>query len=233
MENGTVWSNSSESSDDSSSPALAHHTQRLSASNMLQPSLTTQLSFTPHKSSASTPSLSSNQEEDETEASEVFSQIDTVPNGHLQTSCSHSHTGEINSDCNVTDRASVQSTDLSETSADLSCSCPDVSSVALESLMERTDAPECGGQQVCISADEVKEDPSEDSTEQTEAETEDKTTEEHKQPHEAIQELKQPEELPTVSFLIFILYCCAFNTIMTIYSMNMFIFSTGALPYFF
>ncbi|CAK6954877.1 rho family-interacting cell polarization regulator 1-like [Scomber scombrus] len=197
MENGTVWSNSSESSDDSSSPALAHHTQRLSASNMLQPSLATQLSFTPHKSSASTPSLSSNQEEDETEANETFSQIDSVPNGHLQTSCSHSHTGESSSDCNVTDRASVQSVDLSETSVDLSCSCPDVSSVAPVLLVERTDAPECGSQQVCISAEEVKDDPSEDSTEQTEVETEDKTTVE---PHEAVQELKQSEEPPTAPF---------------------------------
>ncbi|TMS12833.1 Rho family-interacting cell polarization regulator 1 [Larimichthys crocea] len=45
MENGTVWSNSSESSDDSSSPALAHHAQRLTASNLLQTTLTTPLSF--------------------------------------------------------------------------------------------------------------------------------------------------------------------------------------------
>lgn len=200
LENGTVWSNSSESSDDSSSPALAHHAQRLSASNMLQTTLTTQLSLTPHKSSASTPSLSSNQEEDETEANEAFSQIDAVPNGHLQTSCSHSHTGESSPDCHVTDRASVQSADLSETSADLSCSCPDVSSEPPVLLVERTDAPECGGQQVCISADEVKDDPSEDLTEQAEAETEDKTTEAHTQPHESVQELKQPEEPPMVPF---------------------------------
>ena len=117
MENGTVWSNSSESSDDSSSPALAPHTQRLTASNRLQTTLTSQLAFTPHKSSASTPSLSSNQEEEEeeeTEAAEVFSQTEPVLNGHLQSSCS-------------TDRLSVQSAELSDTSADLSCSCPDVS----------------------------------------------------------------------------------------------------------
>ncbi|XP_078105606.1 rho family-interacting cell polarization regulator 1-like [Sander vitreus] len=152
MENGTVWSNSSESSDDSSSPALAHPAQRLTASNMLQTTLTTQLSFTPHKSSASTPSLSSNQEEDETEAGEVFCQTDVVLNGHLQTSCSHSP------DCTVTDRASVKSADLSETSADLSCSCPDVSSVPPVSLMETMDLSESGVPQVCISAVEVKDD---------------------------------------------------------------------------
>lgn len=126
MENGTVWSNSSESSDDSSSPALAHHAQRLTASNVLQTPLGAQLSFTQHKSSTSTPSLSSNQEEDETEAAEVFTQADAVPNGHLQTSCSH--ISESSTDCTATDRASVQSADLSDTSADLSCSCPDVSS---------------------------------------------------------------------------------------------------------
>lgn len=133
MENGTVWSNSSESSDDSSSPALAHHAQRLTASNMLQTTLTSQLSFTPHKSSASTPSLSSNQEEDETEAGEVFSQADPVPNGHLQTSCPH--VGDRSTDCASADRVSVQSGDLSDTSADLSCSCPDVCCVPPGSLM--------------------------------------------------------------------------------------------------
>lgn len=207
MENGTVWSNSSESSDDSSSPALAHHAQRLTASSMLQTTLTTQLSFTPHKSSASTPSLSSNQEEDETEAGEVFSQTEAVPNGHLQTSCSHSP------DCTATDRVSVQSADLSETSADLSCSCPDVSSVPAVSLMETQDSSDSGVPQVCISVEEVKDDASEDSSVQagqTEAETEDSTTEagegrqveaseEHSE-HQSILESKQPEDAPTVPF---------------------------------
>lgn len=200
MENGTVWSNSSESSDDSSSPALAHHTQRLTASNMLQTTLTTQLSFTPHKSSASTPSLSSNQEEDETEAGEVFTQTDTVPNGHLQTSCSHSLVGGSSPDCTATDRASVQSEDLSETSADRSSSCPDVSSVPPVLLVENAD----------VSAEVVKDHPPEDSsvkTEQTEAETETNTAEaaeghqvEQSQPPQSVQELKEPEDAPTVPF---------------------------------
>lgn len=203
MENGTVWSNSSESSDDSSSPALAHHAQRLTASNLLQTTLTTPLSFTPHKSSASTPSLSSNQEEDETEAGEVFSQTDVVPNGHLlQTSCSHSHTGESSPDCTVTDRASVQSADLSETSADLSCSCPDVSSVPPVSLMEEPDLCVSTAPKVCVSAEEVKGDASEDSSDQAKAEAEDSTTEaEHqgKETHQSIQEPIQLEGTPTVS----------------------------------
>ncbi|XP_035855346.1 rho family-interacting cell polarization regulator 1-like isoform X1 [Sander lucioperca] len=208
MENGTVWSNSSESSDDSSSPALAHPAQRLTASNMLQTTLTTQLSFTPHKSSASTPSLSSNQEEDETEAGEVFCQTDAVLNGHLQTSCSHSP------DCTVTDRASVKSADLSETSADLSCSCPDVSSVPPVSLMETLDLSESGVPQVCISAVEVKDDACEDlsvQAGQTEAEIEDNITEagegrqveaseKRSEPYQSVQESKQLEATPTVPF---------------------------------
>ncbi|XP_075966189.1 rho family-interacting cell polarization regulator 1-like [Anarhichas minor] len=207
MENGTVWSNSSESSDDSSSPALAHHAQRLAASNMLQTTLPPQLSFTPHKSSASTPSLSSNQEEDETEAGEIFTQADAVPNGHLQTSCSHSP------DCTVIDRVSVQSADLSESSADLSCSCPDVSSVPPVSLIEAQDLSESGVPQVCISVEEEK-DASEDlsvKVGQTEAETEDSTTgagegrqveasEKRREPHQSVQESKPAEDALTVSF---------------------------------
>lgn len=136
VENGTVWSNSSESSDDSSSPALAHPTQRLTASNLLQTTLTNQLSLSPHKSSASTPSLSSNQEEEETEAPEVFCLNDSVPNGHLQTTPS---------DCKVSDRASLQSADLSETSLDLCCSCPDVSESPVP-LVESSSEVQCDQQ---------------------------------------------------------------------------------------
>ncbi|XP_047436170.1 rho family-interacting cell polarization regulator 1-like isoform X1 [Mugil cephalus] len=201
MENGTVWSNSSESSDDSSSPALAHHTQRLTASNMLHTTLTTQLPFTPHKSSASTPSLSSNQEEDETETGEVFPQADAVPNGHLQTSCSRSLVGGSSPDCTATDRASVQSEDLSEASVDLSCSCPDVSAVP---------PPALPAEAANVSAEGVKDAPPEDSSlraEQTEAETEDSAVEaaegrpgERRQPHESVLESKQPEDTPVVPF---------------------------------
>ncbi|XP_060895061.1 rho family-interacting cell polarization regulator 2-like [Labrus mixtus] len=209
MENGTVWSNSSESSDDSSSPALAHHAQRLTASNMLPTTLTSQLSLTPHRSSASTPSLSSNQEEDETERGEVFSQTDAVPNGHLQT-----HAEQRSADCSVTDRASVQSADVSESSADLSCSCPDVSSVAPVSLAETTNVSESGVPQVCVSAEEVKDDAPEQSSErarQTEAEDDTteaageehhqaETSEKHSEPHPSIQKSEQPEDASTVPF---------------------------------
>lgn len=211
MENGTVWSNSSESSDDSSSPALAHHAQRLTASNVLQTTLTSPLSLTPHKSSASTPSLSSNQEEDETEASEVFTHRDAVPNGHLQTSCSHGHGSESIPDCTVTDRASVQSAELSETSADLSCSCPDVSSSEHPVSSEETAAcrvSESSIPQVHVSTEDIKEGPREDSSAQAAAETEDSTTEKggsHQgEMSEKLQELKQAEDVPTVSGAAFL-----------------------------
>ncbi|KAM8895114.1 rho family-interacting cell polarization regulator 1-like isoform 1-T2 [Spinachia spinachia] len=208
MENGTVWSNSSESSDDSSSPALAHHAHRLTASNMPQTNLTPQLSFTPHKSSASTPSLSSNQEEDETEAGEVFAQADAVSNGLLQTSCSHSP------DCSVTDRVSVQSADLSADCSSLSCSCPDVSPVPAVSLIDAQDLSESGVPQVCILAVEKRDDSSEDLSVKagpTEAETEESASgaaegrrvealEKRGDPHQSVQESKPAEEPLTVSF---------------------------------
>uniref|UniRef100_A0A1A7WL02 Family with sequence similarity 65, member A n=1 Tax=Iconisemion striatum TaxID=60296 RepID=A0A1A7WL02_9TELE len=179
MENGTVWSNSSESSDDSSSPALAHHTQRLTASNLLQTAPTTQLSLAPSKSSVSTPSLSSNQEEDETEGGDVFTQTEAVPNGHLQTSCSHSPAAESSSDCAGTDGASVQSEDTSESP------CPDRTVAAVGLLADESSAED----------------------QQTEAETEGETTDaadghqdEQNKSYQSVQESKQTENVPTVSF---------------------------------
>ncbi|XP_034536459.1 rho family-interacting cell polarization regulator 2-like [Notolabrus celidotus] len=204
MENGTVWSNSSESSDDSSSPALAHHAQRLAASNLLP---TSQLSLTQHKSSASTPSLSSNQEEEETESGEVFSQTDAVPNGHLQT-----HTEQRSAaDCTVTNRASVQSADVSETSAELSAV---VSSVAPVTRAEAAHVCESGVSQVGVSAAGVKDDAPEDSKEQAgQTEAEDHitkaagegktdTSQAHSELNPPVQESQKPQDAPTVPFPI-------------------------------
>lgn len=172
MENGTVWSNSSESSDDSSSPALAH--QRLTASNALQTAPTAQLSLAPHKSSVSTPSLSSNQEEDESEGGDVFTQAEAVANGHLQTSCS---------DCAATDGTSAQSEDTSE------ASCPDGTSGAPAPLVE-------DGASAADAQDEPCEESSADD-QQAEAEAADQ--EEPNKLYQSVQELKPPEEAPTVS----------------------------------
>ncbi|CAL8359611.1 unnamed protein product, partial [Gadus morhua 'NCC'] len=99
-DNGTLWSNSSESSDDSSSPALGGHAHRLAgASPALQATPPRQLSFAPRQPSTSTPSLSSNQGEDEPEEAGPeagFTQMlgarsFSVPNGHLQSSKSDPH----------------------------------------------------------------------------------------------------------------------------------------------
>ncbi|TNN87468.1 Protein FAM65A [Liparis tanakae] len=208
-ENGTVWSNSSESSDDSSSPALAHHAQRLTASNMPHSTLPAQPSFTPHKpSAASTPSLSSNREEREAEAGEVFTPADAVPNGHLLTSCSHSP------DRTLTDRAPVPPADLSGSSADPSCSRPDVSSAPPASLTEAKDLSERGVPRVCVPAKEGKEDACEDSAVKagrTDGQTRDGTaaagggrqveaSEDHRGPLQSVQEAKPPAEAPAVSF---------------------------------
>ncbi|XP_061521392.1 rho family-interacting cell polarization regulator 1 isoform X2 [Phycodurus eques] len=175
LDNGTVWSNSSESSDDSSSPALAHHAQRLSASNVLQTAVPA-----PHKSSASTPSLSSNQEEDESEAGEVFSPRDSVHNGH-PTSCSRSRVGETGPECTVTDRLSVQAAELLGTSAERSRSCADVSSTVAESL-ERTED--------CLAKDSP-----EDLTLRTTA-----GTTEAEGPRQPAHHLKHSDGAPTVPF---------------------------------
>ncbi|XP_029935427.1 rho family-interacting cell polarization regulator 1-like isoform X2 [Myripristis murdjan] len=218
LENGTVWSNSSESSDDSSSPALAHHTQRLTASNTLQTTPTAQLSFTPHQPSTSTPSLSSNQEEDEPDAAEAFGPIDSgkfpVPNGHLQSASSDSHIGDVSQDCTVTDAASARSADLSETSDNLSCSDLDVSSqrpVMLAGRPQGLDLPDSGEPEVCVSAQEGNDDRPKESAlkaEPCEAAPEDSTTEtgadgeaardqgcpeEHSHPHHSTP-VKHPED---------------------------------------
>lgn len=140
---------------------------------MLPTTLTAQLPLTPRKSSASTPSLSSNQEEDETEAGETFSQADAVPNGHLRNPCSR-QADESGPDSSGTDRASVRSADLSEASVELSCSCSDVSSSAApESLLERTEASDC--------------DASHTPADRPETETPDRLTLEEVQPPEDVQ----------------------------------------------
>ncbi|KAM4630078.1 rho family-interacting cell polarization regulator 1-like [Polymixia lowei] len=218
LDNGTVWSNSSESSDDSSSPAMGHHAQRLMASHTLQTTPMSQLSFTPRQSSTSTPSLASNQEEDEPDATDSFCQTDSgkysVPNGHLQGSGSDGHIGEISRDCAVTDVASVQSVDLSETSEHLSASYPDVASHRPMLLAERPDvleSPAGGVPEACISAqegndhiplasavqDEMSEVATEDSATESEANgeglLEEPSSEEHDQKDRALNQSEEPQ----------------------------------------
>lgn len=159
LDNGTVWSNSSESSDDSSSPAMGHHAQRLAvASHALQTTSPRQLSFTPRQSSTSTPSLSSNQGEDEPEeaaAEAGFSQMLNarsylVPNGHLQSSKSDSHIGGDARDC-------VQSAEHAKATKPRSTSYPSVFSQNATLLEEKADAlelAECDTSEESISSQE-------------------------------------------------------------------------------
>ncbi|CAB1339377.1 unnamed protein product [Coregonus sp. 'balchen'] len=158
LENGTVWSNSSESSDDSSSPAMGH-THRMMATHSLQTTPTIQISFNPRQASVSTPSLSSNQEEGESDATKGFGGTDSVkcalPNGHLKCSRSLSHISERAIDCASTNRLSAQSVESSEMPEplphlDLEVSCV-ASQCSNQDMPEALDLPESGGQESCVS----------------------------------------------------------------------------------
>uniref|UniRef100_A0A4W5PSY9 FAM65 N-terminal domain-containing protein n=1 Tax=Hucho hucho TaxID=62062 RepID=A0A4W5PSY9_9TELE len=158
LENGTVWSNSSESSDDSSSPAMGD-THRMMATHSLQTTPTIQISFNPRQSSVSTPSLSSNQEEGEPDATKGFGKTNyvkcTLPNGHLKCSRSLSHISERAIDCASTNRLSDQSVESSETPEplprlDLEVSCV-ASHCSNQDMHEALDLPESGGPESCVS----------------------------------------------------------------------------------
>ncbi|CDQ61914.1 unnamed protein product [Oncorhynchus mykiss] len=158
LENGTVWSNSSESSDDSSSPAMGH-THRMMATHSLQTTPTIQISFNPRQSSVSTPSLLSNQEEGEPDATKGFGKTDSVKctllNGHLKCSRSLSHISERAIDCASTNRLSDQSVESSETPEplprlDLEVSCV-ASHCSNQDMHEALDLHESGGPESCVS----------------------------------------------------------------------------------
>ncbi|XP_060733836.1 rho family-interacting cell polarization regulator 1 isoform X1 [Tachysurus vachellii] len=123
LENGTAWSNSSESSDDSSSPQLSQglrHAQK----NLVQPEVQTSapaidISFAPRQSSTSTPTRLANQkEEDEEEEEEQDEALRattiavtpgpaltaTVPNGHARYSRSLSHISESSVDAALNEK---------------------------------------------------------------------------------------------------------------------------------
>lgn len=133
MENGTAWSNSSESSDDSSSPQLSlglRHAHK----NLVQPELqaTTpaiEISFTPRESATSTPTRLANQKEEEEEEEErgpEKPQLTTIvvttdaagkqemPNGHTRFSRSLSHISENSVDAALTDRPVSECLEASE-----------------------------------------------------------------------------------------------------------------------
>ncbi|XP_051512802.1 rho family-interacting cell polarization regulator 1-like isoform X2 [Myxocyprinus asiaticus] len=131
MENGTAWSNSSESSDDSSSPQLSLG-MRHAHKNLVQPEVQTtppaiEISFAPRDSATSTPTRLTNQkEEDEEEEEEAnlkkpAAKIITesplkqeVPNGHPRYSRSLSHISENSVDGVLTDRLTGESLETTE-----------------------------------------------------------------------------------------------------------------------
>ncbi|KAJ8281158.1 hypothetical protein GJAV_G00064200 [Gymnothorax javanicus] len=140
MENGTAWSNSSESSDDSSSPQLSLGL-RHSHKTLVQPELQTvapaiEISFAPRESLASTPTHAASQgmgdEEEEEGEGEVKVAVATgeedpakaqqgVPNGHARYSRSLSHISEHSVDgAIVGERAAGESTEPSEVASEAS-----------------------------------------------------------------------------------------------------------------
>lgn len=128
MENGTAWSNSSESSDDSSSPQLSQGL-RHAHKNLVQPEVQTSapainISFTPRPSSTSTPTRLANQKEEDEEEEEGQDEelraatvtvttetagTQAVPNGHSRYSRSLSHISESSVDAALNERPAGES----------------------------------------------------------------------------------------------------------------------------
>ncbi|KAB5574949.1 hypothetical protein PHYPO_G00214970 [Pangasianodon hypophthalmus] len=127
LENGTAWSNSSESSDDSSSPQLSQGL-RHAHKNLVQPEVQTSapaidISFTPRQSSTSTPTRLANQKEEDEEEEEQDEELrattvkvtteaagtQAVPNGHARYSRSLSHISESSVDAALNERPAGES----------------------------------------------------------------------------------------------------------------------------
>uniref|UniRef100_A0A6Q2YXZ5 FAM65 N-terminal domain-containing protein n=1 Tax=Esox lucius TaxID=8010 RepID=A0A6Q2YXZ5_ESOLU len=106
IENGTAWSNSSESSDDSSSPQLSLGLRHANK-NLVQPEVqvaapSIEISFTPRHTATSTPTRSED------------SGKQVVPNGHVRYSRSLSHISENSADGVLVDRFTGESVQPSE-----------------------------------------------------------------------------------------------------------------------
>ncbi|KAI4877903.1 hypothetical protein NFI96_016787 [Prochilodus magdalenae] len=138
IENGTAWSNSSESSDDSSSPQLSlglRHAHK----NLVQPELQAaapaiEISFTPRETATSTPTRLTNQKEEDEEEEEPGMEkprVTTItvtaddaekhnlPNGHARYSRSLSHISESSVDAALTERPVSECLEASEVSSEL------------------------------------------------------------------------------------------------------------------
>lgn len=131
IENGTAWSNSSESSDDSSSPQLSVG-MRHAHKNLVQPEVQStppaiEISFAPRESATSTPTRLANQKEEDEEDEEDLKKSEAtitaatiapvkqeVPNGHPRYSRSLSHISENSADGVMIDRLSGDSVETTE-----------------------------------------------------------------------------------------------------------------------
>ncbi|KAK6320240.1 hypothetical protein J4Q44_G00093470 [Coregonus suidteri] len=125
MENGTAWSNSSESSDDSSSPqpslGLRHANKNLVQLEVQAAAPSIEISFAPRDSATSTPTRSAKVEDvqkDEPDTGAAGKEEDSgkqaVPNGHARYSRSLSHISENSADGVLTDRSTGESVEPSE-----------------------------------------------------------------------------------------------------------------------
>uniref|UniRef100_A0A4W5P410 RHO family interacting cell polarization regulator 1 n=2 Tax=Hucho hucho TaxID=62062 RepID=A0A4W5P410_9TELE len=125
MENGTAWSNSSESSDDSSSPQLSlglrHANKNLVQLEVQAAAPSIEISFAPRDSATSTPTRSAKPEDVQKEESdtgaagkEEDSGKQAVPNGHTRYSRSLSHISENSADGVLMDRSTCESVEPSE-----------------------------------------------------------------------------------------------------------------------
>ncbi|XP_052330929.1 rho family-interacting cell polarization regulator 1 isoform X2 [Oncorhynchus keta] len=125
MENGTAWSNSSESSDDSSSPQLSlglrHANKNLVQLEVQAAAPSIEISFAPRDSATSTPTRLAKpenvqKEEPDTGAAgkEEDSGKQAMPNGQTRYSRSLSHISENSADGVLMDRSTCESVEPSE-----------------------------------------------------------------------------------------------------------------------
>ncbi|XP_041693329.1 rho family-interacting cell polarization regulator 1 isoform X2 [Coregonus clupeaformis] len=123
MENGTAWSNSSESSDDSSSPQLSLGLRHANK-NLVQPEVkaatpSIEISFALRDTATSTPTRSAKPEDVQEETQKEESDTgaagkQAVPNGHARYSRSLSHISENSADGVLTDRSTSEFVEPSE-----------------------------------------------------------------------------------------------------------------------
>ncbi|XP_021426021.2 rho family-interacting cell polarization regulator 1 isoform X4 [Oncorhynchus mykiss] len=129
MENGTAWSNSSESSDDSSSPQLSlglrHANKNLVKPEVNASTPSIEISFARRDTATSTPTRLAKQEDVQEETQKEESDIgaagkdeasgkQAVPNGHARYSRSLSHISENSADGVLIDRSTSEFVEPSE-----------------------------------------------------------------------------------------------------------------------